>query len=86
MTIRQCVTYRNDLRGTLTSRSNNGIPGVSAKTLKKREWEIQKPLADLATTSCHQAVQEEIEKTRDNGGPIVTKNAAVIDKTVQYFT
>ena len=23
MTIRRCVTYRNDLRGTLTSRSNN---------------------------------------------------------------
>jgi hypothetical protein len=63
-----------------------GIPGVSAKTLKKREREIQKPLADLATMSGHQAVQEEIEKTRDNGGPRVTKNAAVIDKIVQYFT
>jgi hypothetical protein len=25
MTIRQCVTYSNDLRGTLTSRSNNVV-------------------------------------------------------------
>ena len=43
-----------------------GIPGVSAKTFRKMEREIQKLLADLTTMSCHQAVQEEIEKTRYN--------------------
>jgi hypothetical protein len=27
-----------------------------------------------------------LTEKRDNGGPIVMKNAAVIDKIVQYFT
>ncbi|CAC5420050.1 unnamed protein product [Mytilus coruscus] len=41
-----------------------GIPGATAKTLKKREREIQKPLSEIAKTSCVNAIQEEIEKTR----------------------
>jgi len=59
-----------------------GIPGILAKTLKKREREIQKPLADLATTSCHQAVQEEIEKTRYN---VVAQNRHICNQLFVTF-
>ncbi|XP_063436635.1 uncharacterized protein LOC134718073 [Mytilus trossulus] len=58
-----------------------GIPGATAKTLKKREREIQKPLSEIAKTSCVNALQEEIEKTREQ---LNVETTAIPKLTAKY--
>ncbi|VDI69646.1 myosin V [Mytilus galloprovincialis] len=61
-----------------------GIPGATAKTLKKREREIQKPLSEIAKTSCVNALQEEIEKTREQLNVETTNGTDIPKLTAKY--
>ncbi|CAG2226224.1 unnamed protein product [Mytilus edulis] len=41
-----------------------GIPGITAKTIKRREREIKIPIYDVAKDSCLRVIEEEIECMR----------------------
>lgn len=52
-------THLNNLLSVLN------VPGISKKTLKKREREVGKNVEAIAKECCEEALQEEIKKTSE---------------------